>query len=422
VQKVIENFGTTIPLPSVNKQGWRLAILRSGEGENQRALWIDYDAGERHSHADGMNIGLFAKGLDLIPEFGYPAVGYGGWRSVIGKWYTRTAAHVTVAVDGRDHNRVNSGVTELWADGEKFRAIQASDPKMIDSKRFERTVAMIDLDDEDFYVIDYFLVEGGRDHAKFFHSSFGGVETRGLSLTPTEDYGHGTQMRNFRMDENPQPGWSADWTIDDRHDYLPEGKDIHLRHTDLTRDAAAYLAESWIDPALFGGTDPEYLPTLMTRRTSEEAPLLSAFAAIIEPYQEEPVLTEISRVPLEDPDGSPLADEYVGVRIARRDGRTDLVLLAPNGDSEIVELDSNVRLKGRLAYVSTGAAGVDRIVLCQGDRLVAGSVALAMKKPVEFIELRFEADRAIVASGDPAKVEEVTRDGKRLDIIASSGQ
>ena len=74
VKSVVDRDGAQIKLGSVNKQKWRLAVLRSGESADRRALWIDYDSGGGHGHFDGMNIGLFAKGLDLFPTFGYPPV------------------------------------------------------------------------------------------------------------------------------------------------------------------------------------------------------------------------------------------------------------------------------------------------------------------------------------------------------------
>ena len=59
-----------------------------------------------------MNLGFFAKGLDLLPDFGYPRVQYGGWRSGKAKWYTMSAAHNTIVVDRKDHFVAN-GVTTL---------------------------------------------------------------------------------------------------------------------------------------------------------------------------------------------------------------------------------------------------------------------------------------------------------------------
>ena len=131
VRDVIAREGTVPDVGSVNKEQWRIAILRSGKGNHQRAVWLDYDSGGGHSHSDGMNLGLFAKGLDLMPDFGYPPVQFGG-------------------------------------------------------KQFERTVALVDVSELESYVLDVFRVVGGTDHAKFQHSHFGTIETTGLTLKPTD--------------------------------------------------------------------------------------------------------------------------------------------------------------------------------------------------------------------------------------------
>ena len=76
VRRVIDDVGAEIQLESVNKAAWHLAVRRSSSplGVNglDSALWLHYAAGGRHGHRDGMNLGFFAKGLDLLPDFGYP--------------------------------------------------------------------------------------------------------------------------------------------------------------------------------------------------------------------------------------------------------------------------------------------------------------------------------------------------------------
>ena len=42
VREVIRSEGPTLRLGSVNKQQWHIALLRSGEAENGRVLWLDY--------------------------------------------------------------------------------------------------------------------------------------------------------------------------------------------------------------------------------------------------------------------------------------------------------------------------------------------------------------------------------------------
>jgi len=193
VAEVIAREGMVSKVGSVNKQQWHLAILRSGQGVDARAAWISYDRRLGHGHSDGMNLGLFAKGLDLMPDFGYPPVQYGGWNSSQATWYKMSAAHNTVVVDGQNQSEAD-GTTTLWADGEQFRAIRLSGPDLIRGQQFERTVAMIDVSDRDDYLVDIFRVVGGTDHAKFMHSHFGRITTQGLSLTPADAYGYDTQM------------------------------------------------------------------------------------------------------------------------------------------------------------------------------------------------------------------------------------
>ena len=125
IAAVLAENGSDITVPAVvNKEQWQLAVLRSGSGENARAAWLNYGVGGGHNHHDAMNLGLFAYGLDLMPELGYPPVQYGGWASPRALWYRSSAAHNTMVIDGQDHPVV-TGRTTLLADGKHFRAVRA---------------------------------------------------------------------------------------------------------------------------------------------------------------------------------------------------------------------------------------------------------------------------------------------------------
>src|SRR5262249_48159871 len=156
----------------------------------------------------------------------------------------------------------------LWVDGRSFRAVRASAPGMIGGRQFERTVTLIDLSDRDCYVVDLFRVVGGREHVKFVHSRPGRLATQGLSLKPGEPYGRSTQLRNFQLDLAPKPGWSVDWKIEDRHNLLPRGVDIHLRYTDLTTGAQAGVAEGWVLVS-WVTNETAWIPWVMVRRRAE---------------------------------------------------------------------------------------------------------------------------------------------------------
>ncbi len=432
VKRAIAEFGPEIRLSSVHKPEWCLAVLRSGAGEAQRAVWLDYDSGFRHGHADAMNLGLFAYGLDLLPDFGYPPVQYGGWGSPRARWYTQSAAHNTVVVDGRD-SRPGRGTAILWAEGQQFHAIGASAPQLVGAKRFERTAALIDISEKDFYVLDLFRVLGGTEHVKFVHSSFGGIEPRGLTLSPQDGHVFGPMMRNFRSDPAAKPGWSVDWTIEDRFGYLPPGKKVHLRYTDLTLAAEAILAEGWVNAALFDKNAETWIPRVLVRRRAAQGPLGSTFVAVLEPFDEQPNLASVRRLGVVVGGGPrELADQkagdHVGVEIRLADGRRDVLVAAdiPNPEAGQVPAlhapqatdsrrtpptllleEARLRLEGQLAWVRFDPSGRPRrVALCCGQSLAAGGAVLRTRKPVEYIEAVYEAGAWQVVAGSRENLEQ----------------
>jgi len=408
IRGIIERVGTRIHVGDVNKRDWCLAVMRSGEATNHRAFWLDYDSGGRHGHADGMNLGLYAYGLDLMPDFGYPPVQYGGWNSPKASWYGMTAAHNTVVVDGVNLKKA-AGETTLWAPGRVLRVIRASAPGMTDGGRYERTVAMVDVSDGDSYLVDIFRVTGGTEHAKFMHSHFGEITTSGLSLEKTGDYGHGTQMRNFRSDPAAAPGWYVDWKIDDRFGILPEEKDIHLRYTDFTYDAGAAVCEGWISIGGYNDGREAWIPRVMVRRKSGTAPLSSTFVGVIEPYEKTAEITAAERLPLEDENGTPGSDSNVLLELTLTDGRRDIILAADpvNHGTELVQKDIGIASDAEFCLVRLDdTGGIERLVLCKGKTLRLGSASLRLKKRVDFVEYTVEDGRLRRVAGEETAVDE----------------
>jgi hypothetical protein len=359
MKSVIDKVGPTLRTPSVNKQQWCLAILRSGNDKNPRALWLDYDAGGTHGHFDGMNLGLFAKGLDLMPDYGYPQVQFGGWTSPKARWYIDTPSHNTVIVDAKNHNAAQ-GKTTLWTTGKTFNAITASAPALIGGQQFERTAASVNIDDDDFYVVDIFRVVGGHDQVKMFHSHFGTITTNGLNLSKGEPIVNAQLMRNFQTDAHPQGGWSVDWKINDLYKLLPEPKNLHVRYTDLTRDATATTCEGWCVAGSWATTNETWVPRVLVRRKSTgSAPLASTFVSVIEPYEGKSKIKSIRRLPI---DGA--GENCVAIQVDLVDGRSDLIMskdvenpLKLPVPAQIFQSEWKVKLNERLGFVRRDANG-----------------------------------------------------------------
>lgn len=394
INTVIEKHGPELALGSVDKREWHLGLMRAGEGKHRRVLWLDYDSGGAHGHADGMNIGLFAKGLDLLPEFGYPPVQYGGWDSPRARWYTMSAAHNTVVVDGTNSIRNHAGETTLWADGAAFHAMRMSGAALINGERFERTAVMVDVSPEDFYVLDIFHVAGGHDHAKFLHSHFGEVAVSGLNLEPAEDYGHNTQMRNFRMDSAAQPGWSADWNVEDQLGLLPEPRDIHFRYTDFTQGASAGLAEGWIAVRGFKSSEETWIPRVMIRKqnANDEPALTSAFVGVLEPYEGSRFIKAIHRYPVDTLEGQALGDAHVAIEVELVDGRRDILVVRDRLDTSAkrvaTKANTETRTDGEIALARLNPDGqVVYTALCRGSSLESGDYPLNLEGIAEFHEI-----------------------------------
>ena len=419
VAMVIEKHGEVPEIRSVNKKEWHLAVLKSGTGDRERALWIDYDAGGYHSHADGLNIGLFAFGLDLLPDFGYPPVQFGGWASEKARWYSGTSAHNTVVVDGRDQiNKAGTyeertgfegqpaGKTTLWSDGRMIKAIRAEVPEAYEIERYERTVAMVDVSADDFYVLDLFRVKGGKDHARMTYSSFGTISAGELNLVPSDTSGLNAMLRNLRTDKSPHPGWSADWKIEDRYNTSKTENDVHLRLTDLTEGATASVAEAWIISG-FTSTEGEWIPSVVTRRQGTDTLLASGFVSILQPYISTPFIASVNRLPA--------SEETVAVEIVLSDNRHDLWIAGGRTDM-VVEITSGadkIEFRGDMLLLRRNKDGsISDISMVNASLLRAGEWYVELAHDNQTIELQIFDNKVYLQYGPREYIKEIRHRGK----------
>ncbi|MBM3215537.1 hypothetical protein FJZ36_11550 [Candidatus Poribacteria bacterium] len=344
----VAQHGESTSSPSVNKTEWCLAVLRGRD----RVLWLDYDAGGAHGHQDCMNIGLFAYGLDLMPDLGYPPVQFGGWGSSRAVWYTRSLAHNTVVVDGLNQ-RPGVGVSTLWAIGDHAQAARAAAPGVVGCSRYERTLLAVNMPSDGFYVVDVFRVRGGTEHVKLQHAHFCRLEAPRLRTTPFEWMSGTDELRELRIDRSPSAPWEAVFHIDDRYGYLPDGERLCLRYFDLTVGAEAGTCEGWFAPAGMASAESDWLPRLLVRRAGAD-PLESVFVSVIEPYRGASVLRSAQLLASNRQDcGTDVAVEIIGV-----EGWSDVVLLPDPEPEEAAGAQQrswddveDIRLSGDVAIV-----------------------------------------------------------------------
>lgn len=182
VERIIEAEGP-LELDSRQLAGFGFTALRAGDAEtNGRAVWTYYGRngygpesgyGTSHCHRDTLNIGVFAHGLDLSPDLGYPEE-TGNWPKRW-NWTANTISHNTVLVN--EHKQEKQWVSKPQrfdhTDRVQLFDIDASNVYE-ETDQYRRTTAQITVDENDSYVVDFFRVDGGQDH----HFSFHGAQTQ----------------------------------------------------------------------------------------------------------------------------------------------------------------------------------------------------------------------------------------------------
>ena len=369
---------------STNLNGYGLAILRSGEAlKDQRAAWLYYGRAvtNSHTHSDRLNIGLFAKRLNLMPDMGYPER-TGAWPKR-GAWTNNTISHNTVLVDRcRQGAAVVGNMQSFWTSPMVRFVDVAREAVYPQTTIYRRAYALIDINERDSYLVDIFRVKGGEEHHYSFHSAEGEVAADGLSLVTQpegtlagpdiefavfdpktqswNDPGIGFQfLRNVRRDASPPDAWSVTWKARDTWNVLGKGKraetDVRLQLTMLGRHDEVILATGE-PPRLGKPQNPESLEYLLVYNEGKD--LASVFASVIAPFEGDNSLTSIERLPVEPSADDIEGMEAVALQIRHADGTTDYVFSAHDGsvlrkagDFEFAASWALVRIRdGRIQY------------------------------------------------------------------------
>ncbi len=395
VTQIVKREGADLDLPSQVLDGYSHVILRSGKGENKRALWMRYGQAFGHVHYDTLTIGYEALRRTLLPELGY----YRGedFRS---NWDMNWCIHYMTKIMGEPERPEVRGPAALiefvdggWAQTATaaIRRYKNTDPPQIyrminDGGLQQRTVALVDLSPEHSYAVSIFRLRGGTDHYWSFHGPRGTAESSGLELIPQErgtlagpDVAYGDReewMLKHGKDGKPdwihlscfpylydvhrgkaRGIWNLEWDLENY-------PDIHVR-MHAVQPVGADVALCKGKPA--GGGKPYELQWAV-QQTSGREPLATQFATVIEVYEGEPLISEIRRLDVMTEDAGdqpPVAFEVIC------GDRTDTIIHCQ--DAAIpVTTSSGVTMQGCFGIWSEEQGEVQRVLLTSGTRIARG--------------------------------------------------
>jgi hypothetical protein len=374
----------------------RKAVVRSGEGENARALSIDYTERVGHYHMAPLNLTLFAKGHELATDLGY----MGSTHFMTVDWIKTFPAHNTVTIRGEDGDPMGTdnlrGDLRYFVDMPGLKAIDAAEEdaselaKVPGTSRYQRTVALVDVDPEAAYVIDIFRLDGGHLHDWTFHSNGRHFQTDGIDLanrpdqeeslydysrftfTPTRrTKGANAKWGSERVAElgvgQSSGAWTATWG--DVAEYSTEGdppeidSEVFLKLHMLDEPGSEVItgtgpAQRWLDNRDLG----EQMKIVTVRRSNTKQ--LNTFVAIHEPYRDAPFIERVDRMATRN-------NESVAVQVTHKHG-VDLILSNSSSDTcEIDNVDFSLQTDGELAFASFDADGLRSLSLVGGTHAKA---------------------------------------------------
>lgn len=357
--------------------------LRDGylaEDNTLRDFWMHFGATTGHGHADALNLGIDAFGIDLAPDLGEPETIASTPRS---NWTRSTIAHNTVQVNDKPQERISGG-TALHFDGENDGFVQVMDARAADAydeaDEYRRTVVMMDYEDVS-YGIDFFHVIGGDSHTYSFHAMSDTVfETENLNLIAQETgtyagdsiaFGYLEQsgydaLYDVKRAEQPTDEFSVDFNICDWNRTLDASQNVHLRMT-MLNDFASEVALAKGQPPQIND-NPEALQFVLARR--EGSDLNSLFTTVFEPYDTTRYIVsqeQVAIVPIGG-DATSANDTAKAVKITLTNGRVDYVVYATNNET-LYRVDDRFEFQGFVGVLSFDGDTVIQSYLHDGSIL-----------------------------------------------------
>ena len=390
--EAIKSAARALPHTSASRNlaGYGLAVLQHGQGENGTALWLYYGRNSGHGHADRLNIGLYYRGLNLIPDMGYPEH-CTVWPKRLG-WTMNTVSHATVVVDRASQGRNWVGRPVAFLDTPGVQFVDVSSPGVYaQCSEYRRQCVLVDAGGGEPYVVDVFRVSGGDEHLFSFHGpegepvrECGRLTAQGRGTLAGEDVAFG-QFYDGTMDsgyrgsgfmylydvESGAAGerFAFDWpAVDTWGARAGRSGAVHLRWTMLQPDGELVLAHG--DPPYLRHGKPKQLRYGLVLRRGQA--LSSVFVSVLEGYVDRRVVERCRRLAVTGAD-----DGGVALRVDLPGGVVDTVLLALDASTEYATEDG-IRWQGTFAFLRERQGRVVEARLVRGTQVTSGDFSLRL--------------------------------------------
>lgn len=405
IEEVKRAAVTAKPLESTLAPVRGFAVMRTGAGDERAALFFDYGyAHAAHSHADRLNINLFALGREFIPEMGYPEY-MDSIAPTPGGWTTHTVCHATVQVN--EKRQLESVFGDLHAfvpaEGVKYMDASCEDAYVhCGVSLYRRSLALIDIPGG-AYAVDIFRVAGGNRHDYLFHGPPVDTFLEGVTLSPPRK---GT-LAGEDVDFGEKPDDILPYHVDNKgYQYLYDVREGSFDGLYTARwimgDGVVFSAdflpcegESFIHTLGYPRPSSKNLPPMpfLVRRHDPDSGGASIFASVLSYSKEGALVTETRRLDLT----SDSDKDACAVLVRHRYGE-DVILSTLSPSGYLKTADGRFELRGQFGAVVKRGGAPGRLTLAGGTLLVADGVSATLE-----------------TAGDQAVVREIHEDRLVLD-------
>ncbi len=365
--------------------GYGHASLGRGEGTGQLQAQLHFSGAYGHSHLDNLNLTLWAREREMLPDLGYN-------HTRLRCWNSGTISHNLVAIDRQNQGSAKSdgallafvpdagGLALAEADGRAaYRQIKGLES-------YRRLLVLIPVSAEDAYVVDLFRVKGGTVHDWLVHGDADEdtAATCNVALTPRE----GSMLEAGEKWDEPR---------DEQSSFNPYGAIRQVQEGATTGPVTTTFAYAG-QPAravrvhalggaattVYLGKSPSarrtkndsalafnyWMPQLILRRRGT-APLESLFAVVEEPYLGQPFLDSIQPLTL-----TPSDSACAALRVTHGDTVDTIISTLDEPPYPTRVTADGIRFRGRLGVARYCRGKLTAAWLFEGEQFAGADWSL----------------------------------------------
>ena len=380
-ETALHQQGWAVRYPSLIQDGYAQAILRSGEGDDQRALWLRYGRVPQHAHPDMLTYGLAARQRDWLPDLGYPE----GW-TFARHWESNWGTHYGTKIVGISAWDFAKGELTTFAATPPAQYTAAEcvvAAKPLPHLR-QRAIALIDLSATDFYVVSLERVRGGREQIMSVHGPDGEAAVEGLQAQPYQGtaLGAGTAYQDLEaatkhdpelgcltlLREPAKASVNGPWSL--RYD-LRGQPDLHLRLTALEPQSGELVLAKGRAP---GGRSAYDITWALLTATTATPPLCRQYLHILQPYAGAPVVERVERLEVQ---GGSAAAEFPPLACRVVAGEIVDTIILQSGERHLLSVDG-ISCDAEFGLWRERRGALVTAVLVRGTRITRGERGITL--------------------------------------------